>query len=124
MESVLRIRGQLELSDQQIEELNRLRAEQLAERSARLVAGMQIRSDLAAGEITRAEIRDRMEGRGQDRREQREAVKEQVESILTIDQREALLDLRERRFKGREMRQRGRSDIRGNRGRRSGPRSQ
>ena len=56
-ETVLALRDRLELTDEQVEALHRIRRERLEARSSRREAMDELRSRLRAGEITRQEMR-------------------------------------------------------------------
>ena len=63
VENELRQRERLELTDQQVAQLNALRTSCIARRQAESSAMMKLRSDFAAGEITREQFRDAMPAR-------------------------------------------------------------
>jgi hypothetical protein len=60
VENALRQRERLALTDEQVVQLNALRASCIAQRQAESSAVMKLQSDLAAGEITREQFRDAM----------------------------------------------------------------
>jgi hypothetical protein len=99
IERILEQRARLGLTDQQVTALNTLRLQVLETRQARIAAAGRVRSDLAAGEITRAEAVARME----EFRSGPEAadVRSRVEEILTEEQRTQLEESR-RAAVGRE----------------------
>lgn len=92
IERILEQRARLGLTDQQVTALNTLRVQALETRQARMATAARVRSDLAAGEITRAEAAARM-----DRfRSETEATNLQarIQEILTEEQRTQLQESR------------------------------
>ena len=63
VENALRQRERLALTDEQVAQLNVLRASCIAQRQAESSEVMKLQSDLAAGEITREQFRDAMPAR-------------------------------------------------------------
>lgn len=99
IERILEQRARLGLTDSQVNALNTLRVQALETRQARMATLARVRSDLAAGEITRAEAAARME----QLRSEAEAtpLQARVQEILTEDQRTQLQESR-RALVGRE----------------------
>lgn len=92
IERILEQRTRLGLSNQQVSQLNTLRVQALESRQSRMATAARVRSDLAAGEITRAEAAARME-------ESRSAapageLQARIQEILTEEQRTQLQELR------------------------------
>lgn len=97
-ETVLAMRERLALSPEQITRLTAIRREAVAERQGHLARMIELRSELAAGDITYDAFAARI---GEDRdtmRVRADARAAQIRSILTADQRERLAELRGRRF--------------------------
>jgi hypothetical protein len=96
IESIMRAQERLELTDDQIEQLDVLRREAVQERTAQMARMEELRSQLEAGQIQRSELMAFRE----DRREQREAFVEQrrekIEAVLTEDQLESVQQMRRR----------------------------
>ncbi|MDH5805959.1 MAG: Spy/CpxP family protein refolding chaperone, partial [Gemmatimonadota bacterium] len=114
IELVLRLRERLELTEEQIAQLEELRQEGVEHRIRRFQETEDIRSKMQAGllsdderEVLREERREEMEAL----REQREAHREAIGVILTEEQKEQLGNLRQR-----AMRRGGRGQMRGGRG--------
>ncbi len=112
IETIMSQGERLELTEDQMQALDEIRADQVAERSAVAAEMAEMRSQLRAGLIRRSEMmafledrRDAAGDRSQDRRSQ-------LESILTAEQQEQLATLRMRARAG----QRARVGMRGNRG--------
>lgn len=121
--AILNLREELELTEAQVSQLNTMREAQLEERIERMAEAMRIRSSVAAGELSRVEARERLRPDRSQRAEQAEATKAEIDDILTIDQREELLEMRARaaRRGARAHARRGnRGQGQGMRGRRPG----
>ena len=110
VERVLQLREDLELTEQQVADLNVLRADGLARRQAATATMMQLRSDLEAGEITRSEMRDALAERRATMQAEPGQMREQIERILTEEQVGILGQRARRGMRG------GRSQMRGRRG--------
>ena len=121
VENVLRMRERLELTDEQLTQLEELRVAALERRKTRVAEMMDLQSRRRAGDLEREERRDlrteRREGYLEAARQQRE----RISAILTDDQRERLATFRAQRASGRRSvrgaRTRGRAPARGFRGR-------
>lgn len=103
-EMVMSLRDRLELTEDQLQALEELRAERVAERNARRAEMEEMRSRFRAGQIDRDELRTFMESR----RAQASEIEERrarLEAVLDEDQLRTLNDLRVRR-----------AEIRGRRG--------
>ena len=108
VEGILRQRANLELSESQIESLNRLRLETLEERSALREQAARIRSDVGAGELDREDARDALHELRDEQHEASDRMREAIDSILTEEQQEKLSEQRVRRGARDGMRRGGR----------------
>ena len=121
-ENLLRIRERLELSDEQIAQLQEIRGSALEQRKARAVELLDVQSRWRAGELERDEWRELMAQRRETNREQSALHREQISVILTNEQRERVASLRpqragsERGLRGGRFRN-GPGAVRGFRGR-------
>lgn len=97
-ETVLAMRERLGLSPEQIARLTAVRREAVAERQGHLARMIELRSELAAGDITYDAFAARIAGDRDTMRVRADARAEQIRGILTADQRERLAELRGRRF--------------------------
>ena len=132
IEAIMRMQEQLELTDEQLGQLDALRRDRVAERSEEQAAMAEMRSRLAAGLIERSEMMAFMEERRDANRERAEQQSGALESILTEDQLGSVAQLRTRTraFQrgrasagpGRGMRRGGRGLQRGGRGMQRGGR--
>jgi len=94
VEQILRSREELELTEQQVQQLDAIRREMVQERTREQAEMAELRSQLAAGLIRQSQMmaarEERMDG-AQARAEQRRA---RIEGVLTEEQREEALTLR------------------------------
>ena len=90
VELALAQRVGLELVDQQVEQLNALRLELLDERIQAMAERMSLQSDLRAGEITAADMREAMEAQRDAMEGGRDEVETRLAEILTEDQLDEL----------------------------------
>ncbi len=97
VESLLRMRERLELSDGQIAQLEEVRGTALEQRKARAVELLDLQSRWRAGELDRDEWRGLMAERREASREQSVQEREQISGILTDEQRERAASLRSQR---------------------------
>ena len=97
VENLLRIRERLELSDEQIAQLQEIRGSALEQRKARAVELLDVQSRWGAGELERDEWRELMAERRETNREQSAQHREQISAILTDEQRERVASLRPQR---------------------------
>ena len=102
-ETVMRLRQELELTDDQVSQLDALRRDALATRQAHMAQMMELRSRQLAGELALEEWRTEMTKSRDDARERMDAQGERVAGVLTDAQRERLTELRRQ-----EWRQQGR----------------
>ena len=124
-EQIMRMRDRLQLTDEQINQLDDVRRENVQRRTATMAEMAELRSQVTAGQINRSDVMSRLKGR----REEGQAMAkpgELVMSILTDQQREILGEAkmrspRARSGKTRGMRGRGSpAGFRGPKGGRSG----
>jgi Spy/CpxP family protein refolding chaperone len=124
-EQIMRMRDRLQLTDEQINQLDDVRRENVQRRTATIAEMAELRSQVTAGQINRSDVMSRLKGR----REEGQAMAkpgELVLSILTDQQREILGEAkmrspRARSGKTRGMRGRGSpAGFRGPKGGRSG----
>ncbi len=94
VESIMSMRERLELTDDQIAQLDVIRAEGVAERSALQADMGEMRSRLRAGEIRQSEMMAFMEDRRDGREGVAEARRERVDGILQPEQRASLEQIR------------------------------
>ncbi len=128
-ESALRLKEGLELSDQQVSQLEALRVSCVERQQAHQAEAMEMRSQLAAGQITAEDYFAAMEARRETAQTARDATRTRLEGILTEDQITELTQSQARiaraghmgfrgrgqaGFRGRGMQGfRGRQDFRG-----------
>ena len=109
IERILGLSTVLELTDAQVQNLNALRVQGLERREAQRGAMARIRSDLAAGQVTREEARERMEALRSEN--PRNTAAQPVQELLTEEQRTKLQEL---------VRSGRRGELQGQGGRRGG----
>jgi Spy/CpxP family protein refolding chaperone len=117
VESVMRMRDRLELTDEQIERLDAIRQEAVERRTAHQAQMAELRSQVLAGEMTREELREQVEARWEASEQVREAQRARVDEVLTDAQREELEELG---AQARAFRMGRRSGLRQGRGVRTG----
>lgn len=91
IERILGLSTVLELTDAQVEQLNTLRVQGLERREAQRGAMARLRSDLAAGQATPEEVRERLQALRSEA--DRPTAAPQVREILTDEQRTKLQEL-------------------------------
>lgn len=119
IEAIMQMRERLELSEDQINSLDQIRREAVERRNAHMAEMVEIRSQLAAGQIQRSDMLAFMEDRQAAAEGVREAEQERVNALLTEAQLESLQELRTRGrafARGRTAMQRGNRSMRGGRG--------
>lgn len=116
IEAIMSLRERLELSDDQIAQLDALRAEAVERRSTERAALDEMRSRLLAGQIERSEMMAFMEERRDARGDEADDVRTRVDEILLPDQRTALEQYRAERRAYERGRRSGRREA-GMRGR-------
>lgn len=132
IESIMRAEERLELNESQLESLEALRREAVAERTAEMTEMAELRSRLEAGQIQRSELMAFTEERRDARQARAEERRERLEAVLTEDQLETLQQVRRRgragaRLGGRPgldgpgFAPRGRAGVRGPQSSRRGP---
>jgi hypothetical protein len=97
VEGILRMRDRLELTDGQVAQLEALRSERVAQRTADEAVLSELRSQLRAGTIERAEAADRMRALREDRAGQIGQDREQVEALLNETQQATLREVQMQR---------------------------
>jgi Spy/CpxP family protein refolding chaperone len=111
VEVIMRLRERLELSEDQIRQLDQIREEAVRRRNAHRAEMEELTSRVRAGQMEAAELRDLARQRREAAKGIRDADRERVEAILTEDQRASLETLRgqARAFqRGRQSTMRGR----------------
>lgn len=101
VESVLRARERLELTEQQVQQLDQIRRAAVQERAAEMARMSELRSQLEAGQIRRSELMAAMEDQQDARRARAEERRASLQSILTDEQRASLEEMRRRAPRGR-----------------------
>lgn len=125
VEGILRMRERLELTEDQVTRLDALRSERVEQRSLAAHEMNELRSQLRAGTIERAEAMDRMRTAREARAGQAEQDRATVEAVLNEDQRATLelLQAQRRAFEaGRRSGLRGHARDRRGGGEVRGPR--
>ncbi len=140
VESIMRLRESLELSEDQVSQLDAIRRENVQQRTAEMARTTEVQSRYAAGLIQRSDVMAAMEERQEAARGRDGQQRERLQSILTEGQQESLNDLRRRNrtsagrgraarghagpgFRGDRRSQQGRGAFRGNRGGQQGRRA-
>ena len=122
VESIMRLRERLELTEDQVDQLDAIRRENVQQRTAEMAEMTEVQSQYAAGLIRRSDVMAAMEDRDEAARGRDGQLRERLESILTEGQQESLNRLRRQDrasagARARGMRgQGGRSGFRGGRG--------
>ena len=96
VEGIMRMRDRLELTDEQLGQLDAIRAENVQRRTAEMVEMTEVQSRYAAGQIERSDVMAAMEGRRDAMRGTSDADRNRIEAILTEAQLENLGELRSR----------------------------
>jgi hypothetical protein len=109
VEAIMQMRERLELTEQQIADLEVIRRETVQERSAQRAEMDEMRSQLAAGQIRRSEMMAFMEDRRDAARGATDQRRARIEGVLTEAQLEQVQELRTR---ARAF-ARGRASVRG-----------
>ena len=124
-EQIMRMRDRLQLTDEQINQLDDVRRENVQRRTTAMAEMAELRSQATAGLINRSDVMSRLKARGE---EGQAVVKpaELVMSILTDQQRDILREAKMRSLRARSGKARGMSGrggpagFRGSKGGRSG----
>lgn len=105
VEAVLRQRDELELTDQQVAQLEAIRKEEVMRRQNESREQIDLESRFQAGMLDRDAWRDEMEKRSDARTTAARSVRDRIENILTEEQRDQLEERRFRRatIDGREL---------------------
>lgn len=90
IEMILRQREQLELTDNQVKELDQLRQEAVQRRTAHQSVVAELRSKVRAGEMEVSEFREQVQAMRDGAEEVRNQQDEKVQSVLTDDQKAKL----------------------------------
>jgi hypothetical protein len=133
IESIMRARERLELTEDQLESLDALRREAVQQRTAEMAERQELSSRLEAGQIQRSEVMAFMEERRDQRQAQAEVRRQRLESVLSAEQLESIQQMRRQRGRmgarpggrsgtdGPGFAPRERAGIRGPQGLRRGP---
>lgn len=97
VESIMRARERLELTEEQLEDLEDIRRETVQERTTELAEAQELRSQLDAGQIRRSDMMAFMEERRDSRQALAQQRREQIEAVLTEGQLETVQEMRRRR---------------------------
>jgi len=124
-EQIIQMRERLQLTDEQINQLDDIRRENVQRRTTAMAEMAELRSQATAGLINRSDVMSRLKARGE---EGQAVVKpaELVMSILTDQQRDILREAKMRSLRARSSKARGMSGrggpagFRGSKGGRSG----
>ena len=96
VEAIMRLREQLELTDNQIQELDQIRQEAVQRRTAHQAEMEELRSQARAGQLEREALRQAVEARQEVAQAIREQQQERIETILSETQRAELEGMRGR----------------------------
>jgi Spy/CpxP family protein refolding chaperone len=88
VEMILRQRERLELTDAQVAQLDKIRQELVAQRTAHQAEMAELRSKVRAGELEPAALREQLQARRDSAQELRTRQRERVEAILTDAQKQ------------------------------------
>ena len=97
VEGIIRLRERLELTEDQVARLDALRSEEVARRGRDAAQLDELRSQLRAGTLERADARERMETLREARRSTLEESRATVAEILTDEQEAEVEQLKARR---------------------------
>ena len=96
VERIMSMRERLGLTEEQIAQLDQIRAELVQERSAEMAGMAEMRSRLEAGQIRRSEMMAYLEERRDASRGQLEERRTRIEGLLTESQRESVSQMGDR----------------------------
>jgi Spy/CpxP family protein refolding chaperone len=96
VEAIMRLREQLELNESQIQELDQIRQEAVQRRTAHQAEMEELHSQVRAGQLERAALRQAVEARQEVAQAIREQQQERIEAILSDTQKAELEDMRGR----------------------------
>ena len=94
VESIMRLRESLELTEDQVSQLEAIRRENVQRRTAEMAQTTEIQSQYAAGLIRRSDVMAATEDRQDASQDQQGQQRERLQSILTEAQQESLNGLR------------------------------
>ena len=95
VESIMRLRESLELTEDQVSQLDAIRREKVQQRTAEMAQTTEVQSQYAAGLIQRSDVMAAMEDRQEAARGREGQQRERLQSILTEEQRASLNQLRQ-----------------------------
>jgi Spy/CpxP family protein refolding chaperone len=104
IETALRMREQLKLTDSQVAQLETLRKEVVAQRQAQAREMIELQSRVAAGQVKPEEMREQHAQRRDAMRTALEQRRARVEKILTDDQREQIGRAQRQHMRSMQMR--------------------
>jgi hypothetical protein len=96
VEAIMRARERLELTEEQVRQLDAIRREAVAQRTEEMARIAELRSQLEAGQIRRSELMAAMEDQRDARRARAEERRASIDALLTEAQRESLEQTRRR----------------------------
>ena len=96
VEAIMRARERLELTEQQVQQLDAIRSEAVAQRNADMAQIAELRSQLEAGQIRRSELMAAQEDLQEARQARAEQRRASIESVLTEEQLETVQQMRSR----------------------------
>lgn len=97
VEMIMRLRSELELTDEQVERFDAIRQEAVERRTAHQAQMEELRSQVRAGEMTQQEMREIAQARREGAEEVRQQEQERIDAVLTETQRQELETLRAQR---------------------------
>ena len=126
VESIMRLRERLELTEAQIGQLDAIRREDIQRRTSAMAQATEVQSQYAAGLIRRSDVMAAMEDRADAASGLEGQQRERLQSILTEEQQESLSRLRRQAWesanrRGRGASRRGGPGFGGSRGGQQGP---
>ena len=101
VEAIMRAREQLELTEQQVQQLDAVRREAVAQRNADMAQIAELRSQLEAGQIRRSDLMAAQEDQEEAREARAEDRRASIEAVLTEEQLESVQQMRRRADRGR-----------------------
>jgi len=104
VEAIMRARETLALTDAQISQLDAIRRQIVAERSAENAEMAELRSQLAAGQIRQSQVLAAQEERQAAAEAQMEARRARIDAVLTEEQRASVEAMRTRADRVRDRR--------------------
>jgi hypothetical protein len=101
VEVILRNREELELTEQQVQQLDAIRREMVQERTEEMAERSELRSQLASGLIRESQVMAAREERQEGAQARIEQRRERVDAVLTEAQRDEVRTLRRQATRGR-----------------------